>query len=72
MQGKTVFGIQSFNFTQLPKNGPGTWNPSSPGNKEPTQPVQGLSPRLRISFPVLGSRNVPLFCLSVNVCVNGP
>lgn len=46
------------------------WSTSLPRDRESTQPVPGLLPCVGISFPIVGSVNVPLFCLSVYI--NGP
>lgn len=47
------------------KNRPGVWNTSLPTDEEPTQPVLGFRPGVRISFPDSGSMCAPLFYLRV-------
>lgn len=59
--------MQSFDPHSSHKNGPSAWNSSLPGDKKSSQHVLGLSPCVRICFPVLDSMCASLFCLSVCV-----
>ena len=54
--------------TQSLMNGPWAWNTSLARDKEPTQPVLGLSPCVGISFP--DSRSVKALLSLLGACVS--
>lgn len=70
MLGKAVLCVQSFGPTQLNRKVLGAWNTLLPKDKEPPQPVLGLSTCPELSFPVSDSIYTPLFCLYMCVSLN--